>query len=94
MVNAHLKMALRRMVKTGLLTQRKGSGASGSFKLSDRAKKVKKVGVKRVRKVKKTGVKKARKSPKKKTAKKAKAATGGRKFPFVPGGPFKIMFIC
>lgn len=80
MVNAHLKMALRRLVKAGILTQRKGSGASGSFKLSDRAK-AKKTGVKRVRKALPAGAKKAKKvkkSPKKKTATK-KVAAGGKK---------------
>eukprot|EP01083_Nonionella_stella_P081146 223395_1 len=52
-VNAHLRMAINRGVKSGALKQVKGHGASGSFRLGDKPAKV--------TKVKKT-------SPKKKTA--------------------------
>merc|ERR1712226_394785 len=39
-VNTHLKMALRAGVKNNSLKNSKGSGASGSFKLGEAAKKV------------------------------------------------------
>jgi len=56
-VNAHLKMALKRMAKDGSLKQSKGQGAAGSFRIGD-----KKVG----------RVAKKAKGPKKPRAKKAK----------------------
>lgn len=83
MVNARLKMALKRGVKTGEFVQRKGQGASGSFRVADRAKAKHAAGggkKKRARKPKSAGgspAKKARKSPKKKAAKKATAAAAG-----------------
>lgn len=87
-VNAHLKLALRAGVANGSLKQAKGTGASGSFRLSDKkpaAKKAKKPAAKKAKKpaakkAKKPAAKKA-KSPKKaakpkkpKTPKKPKAA--------------------
>lgn len=38
-INAHLKLALKRMVKAGDLKQLKGTGASGRFRLGEKAKK-------------------------------------------------------
>lgn len=38
-INAHLKMALKRMVKSNDLKQLKGTGASGRFRLGEKAKK-------------------------------------------------------
>ncbi|VDM96633.1 unnamed protein product, partial [Thelazia callipaeda] len=44
MVNAYLRMGLKRGVASGILTQLKGTGASGSFRLADKTvKKTKKV---------------------------------------------------
>lgn len=69
--NVHLRTALKRQVTSGTLVQVKGTGASGSFKLSEKAKKP-------VKKVKKPAAKKpssAKKTPTKKkpTAKKPAA---------------------
>ena len=62
----HVKVALKRMVTAKLLVQTKGAGASGSFKLSDAAKKVPKP----KKKVdKKPVAKKPKKKPATKTAK-------------------------
>ncbi|KAK8783996.1 histone H5-like [Amblyomma americanum] len=36
-VNTHLKLALKRAVQSGLLKRSKGTGASGSFRLADKA---------------------------------------------------------
>lgn len=79
-VNQHLKMALRAGVKKGALKQSKGSGASGSFRLGDKAapkktavaKKPKAAGAvaKKVKKAKSPKKAKTPKSPAK--AKKAK----------------------
>ena len=41
-VNAHLKLSLKSMVKSGALKQSKGTGASGSFKLGEAKKAAKK----------------------------------------------------
>ena len=79
-VNQHLKMALRAGVKNGALKQSKGSGATGSFRLGDKAapkkvvaKKPKAAGtaVKKVAKKAKTPKKAAKKvnTPKKATKK-------------------------
>ena len=66
----HVKTALKRMLTAKLLVQTKGAGASGSFKLSEAAKKVPKPKKKIVKK------KPAAKKPKKKpAAKKAKKPT-------------------
>merc|ERR1712140_145437 len=70
-VNTHLKMALRAGVKNNSLKNSKGSGASGSFKLGEAAKKV--VKPKKAKKPKATKPKKA-KTPKKKAAAKPKKA--------------------
>jgi hypothetical protein len=61
--DTHLKIALRRGVAAGSLKQVKGTGASGSFKLAEKA-------VKKVVKKKKAVAKKpaAKKTPKKKPA--------------------------
>ena len=77
--NAHLKMALKAGVKAGTLKQAKGTGASGSFKLGEKPKKVAKKATKPKAakpKVKKTAAKKpaAKKTAAKKpAAKKAKS---------------------
>merc|ERR1711894_711416 len=63
-VNTHLKMALRAGAKNNTLKNSKGSGASGSFKLGEAAKKAAKP-----KKAKKA------KAPKKKAAKPKKAKT-------------------
>ena len=71
--NAHLKMALKAGVKAGTLKQAKGTGASGSFKLGEKPKKVAKKATKPKAakpKVKKTAAKKA--AAKKPAAKKVK----------------------
>ena len=80
-INTHLKMALRSGVKNGSLKQAKGTGASGSFRLGEKAKaapkkavakKPKAVVAKKAKSPKKA-VKKATKSPKKAAAKKTVA---------------------
>ena len=72
-VNAHLKLALRAGVKNGSLKQAKGTGASGSFRLSDKKPAAKKA-TKTAKKAKKPAAKKAKKPTKKaKAPKKAKA---------------------
>ena len=79
-VNTHLKMALRAGVKNSSLKQSKGSGATGSFRLGEEAKKK---AAKKPAKAKKSPAKAAKKpakvakssSPKKPIAKKAVAAT-------------------
>jgi len=81
-VNAHLRAALKRGVTSGQLKQVKGTGASGSFRLGEVAKKVKKAagGAKKPRKavakpkVKKAPSAKKHKSPKKATATAAAAS--------------------
>ncbi|XP_078691113.1 histone H1-like [Branchiostoma floridae x Branchiostoma belcheri] len=70
-----LKRSLKSMVDSGALTQTKGKGASGSFKISAAAKKAakpKKPKVKKAAKPKKPKAKKAAKPKKAKTPKKAK----------------------
>ena len=70
----HVKLALKRMIAAGLLNQTKGTGASGSFKLSEKAKKApkpKKI-VKKKPAAKKPKKKPAAKKAKKPAAKKAK----------------------
>lgn len=86
-VNTHLKIALRAGVKNASLKQSKGSGATGSFRLGEEAKKKKTVktakpaGTKKAKtppaaKIRKTaGDKKSVKSPKKKMTKKATTKT-------------------
>ena len=77
--NSHLKLALKSGVKAGTLKQAKGTGASGSFKLGEKPKKVAKKATKPKAakpKVKKTAAKKpaAKKTAAKKpAAKKAKS---------------------
>ena len=66
-VNSHLKLALRAGVKNGTLKQSKGTGASGSFRLGEKAAAKKPA----AKKAKKPAAKKAEK--KKPAAKKAKA---------------------
>ena len=71
--DVHLKIALKRAVATGVLNQVKGTGASGSFKLSEKAKaKPKKKPAAKKPAAKKPAAKKVKKTPKKKTPKKAK----------------------
>ena len=68
--NTHVKLALKRGVAGGALKQVKGAGASGSFKLAEKAKPAKKV-VKKKPAAKKPAAKKvAKKVTKKKAAKK------------------------
>ena len=71
----HVKTALKRMLTAKLLVQTKGAGASGSFKLSETAKKVPKPKKKVVKKVvkKKPAAKKPKKKPAAKKAKKPAA---------------------
>jgi len=81
-VNNHLKLALKAGVKNKGLKQSKGTGASGSFKIGEVAKPVKKPAkVKKAVKPKAAKPKKA-KTPKKTTTKKTtatKKATGEKK---------------
>ena len=80
-INTHLKMALRSGVKSGSLKQAKGTGATGSFRLGEKAKaapkkvvaKKPKAAVAKKAKSPKKAVKKATKSPKKAAAKKSVA---------------------
>ena len=67
----HVKLALKRMVAAGLLVHTKGAGASGSFKLSEKAKKAPKPKKKVVKK--KPAAKKPKKKPAAKKAKKPAA---------------------
>jgi len=74
--STHLKLALKRGVATGLFKQVKGAGASGSFKLAEKPKKV----VKKKPAAKKPAAKKAT-TAKKATPKKAAKKSGGKKTP-------------
>jgi histone H1/5 len=71
--STHLKLALKRGVASGQLKQVKGSGASGSFKVAEKAKPAKKAAKKKPA-AKKPAAKKTPKKPaaKKSTPKKAK----------------------
>jgi histone H1/5 len=92
-VNAHVRMALKAGVKDGSLKQVKGTGASGSFKLGDKALKApKKKVVKKPKADKKPKATVAKKSPKKKASpKKVKAvATVAKKSPKKPKSPKKV----
>ena len=71
-VGTFTKTNLKRMVDSGALKQTKGSGASGSFKLAEKAKPAKKAAAKKPA-AKKPTAKKAAKSPAKKTKKAAKS---------------------
>ena len=80
-VNAHLKLALRAGVKNGSLKQSKGTGASGSFRIGEKAtaeKKPKAAKKAKAKKPKAAGAKKAKKAgaakAKKPKVKKAKVA--------------------
>lgn len=78
-VRNHLNRALTRSVKSGVLSQPKGTGASGSFKVVVKAKNTvaKKPVAKKAKKAKK--VKKAKKSAAKKPAAKKPAAKKAKK---------------
>ena len=88
-VNSQLKLALKKGVESGTLSQTKGTGASGSFKLAKKPAAPKKVAKKPAKKVtpkaakspKKVKAKKPAKSPKKaaKSPKKPKAAKSTKK---------------
>ena len=82
-VNNHLKLALKAGVKNKSLKQSKGTGASGSFKIGEVAKPVKKKPTKVKKAVKPKAAKpKKAKTPKKTTTKKTtatKKATGEKK---------------
>ena len=71
-VNSHLKLALKSGLKGGSLKQTKGTGASGSFKLSDTAKKAAPKKAKKPKAAKPKKAKPAKKAAKKPAAKKAK----------------------
>ena len=75
-VNQHLKMALRAGAKNGSLKQAKGTGASGSFRLGEKAK----AAPKKKAVAKKPAAKKP-KTPKKKVVKKAKSPKKAAKKP-------------
>jgi len=64
-INAHLKLALRAGVKSGLLKQSKGSGAAGSFKLGEKGEKKVAKKPKAVKKPKAASSPKKAKKPKK-----------------------------
>ncbi|KAL1468011.1 hypothetical protein MTO96_041767 [Rhipicephalus appendiculatus] len=69
-VNTHLKLALKRAVQSGLLKRSKGTGASGSFRLAEKATAPKKAaGAKRGPKKAAGGAAKPKKAAKPKTAK-------------------------
>ena len=74
--NTHVKMALKRGVASGDLKQVKGTGASGSFKVAEKAKPAKKKPAKKPA-AKKPAAKKAPKKPKKSAP--AKKATPKKK---------------
>uniref|UniRef100_A0A023FX69 Putative histone 1 n=1 Tax=Amblyomma parvum TaxID=251391 RepID=A0A023FX69_AMBPA len=90
-VNTHLKLALKRAVQTGLLKRSKGTGASGSFRLADKAaagpkkspakRGPKKTGAPKPKKVAKPKAAKspAKKASKPKAAKAAKPKTAAAK---------------
>merc|ERR1711893_563768 len=71
-VNNHLKLALRAGVKNSSLKQSKGTGASGSFRLGEKAKAAKKPAAKKAKKPAAKKPKKAKTPKKKPAAKKAK----------------------
>ena len=79
--DVHVKMALKRGVASGALTQPKGTGASGSFKVVKKAEPKKKPAAKKPAAKKPAAKKTAKKStPKKKpAAKKAKTTTPKKK---------------
>ena len=77
--NTHLKLALKRGVTAGTLTQVKGTGASGSFKVTKVEKPKKKPAAKKPT-AKKPAAKKAT-TPKKKTAAKKKTPKKAAKKP-------------
>ena len=72
--DSHLKLALKRGVAAGALKHTKGTGASGSFKVGEKAKPAVAKKAKKPKSPKKPAAKKATKSPKKAAAKKPKAA--------------------
>lgn len=81
-INQHLKIALRSGVKNESLKQSKGSGASGSFRLGEGAKKEKKPVAKKAKKPKAAATKKpagAKKSVAKSPKKAKKPAAAGAK---------------
>jgi len=83
-VNAHLKLALRAGVKNGTLKQSKGTGASGSFRIGEKEKAVKKPKAARPKEVKAkkpkaAGAKKAKKPKKAGEAKVKKAKAKPKK---------------
>ena len=73
-VNAHLKAALKQGLSKGTLKQAKGTGVSGSFKLSDAAKKTPAKKAKKPKAAKPKKPKAAKKPAAKKTAAKKPAA--------------------
>lgn len=92
--NARIRLAVRRLVTNGSLVQKKGTGASGSFKIGkkpapkkktvQKAKKPKAKKVKRAKKAKRTTATKATGTPKKrrrrsKSPKKAKKPAAAKK---------------
>ena len=83
-IDVPLKCALKKGVISGTLKQTKGSGASGSFKVAEKPKPVKKAAPKKAAAKKpaaKKATKKATKKPAKKAAKKAPAKKTAAKKP-------------
>lgn len=80
-INKNIRQALKKGVSTGALKQVKGTGASGSFRIGEKAVKAKKPKVVKAKKPKAAGTKKPKSaSPKKAAAtKKPKAAAGTKK---------------
>ncbi len=78
-VNSHLKLALKSGLKGGSLKQTKGTGASGSFKLSDTAKKAAPKKAKKPKAAKPKKAKPAKKAAKKPAAKKAAKKPAAKK---------------
>ena len=86
--DVHLKQALRRGVVSGVLIQTKGTGASGSFKLAEKAKKPTKKPAGKKPAAKKPAAKKpaakktaAKKTPKKSAGKKPTPKKAAKKTP-------------
>src|ERR1044071_2322093 len=82
MINAHLKMALKAGVKNGTLKQSKGTGATGSFRIGEKAKPAKSKTAVAAKPKKSAGAAKkspATKKPASSSGDKAKTATTTKK---------------
>lgn len=79
-IGSHLKRALKKGVTDGKLVQKKGTGASGSFKVAEnKSKKASAKPKKAAAKPKKAAAKKVKKTPSKKTPKKKAAKSSPKK---------------